>query len=169
MAVMDAKAYAEHRQVSAPMVTKYLQQGMIPSAKRVGRKWIIDPELADRGLDKVLNTSDKKTKGKPVKLNMQSGHKTPLPSLAANRAIREMYAARITKLEFEERSKKLVPVDEVKLELAKLHLMVRDNLRTIPDRIAPLLAAETDKGKLHSIILEEIRHCLEGLNSFDNR
>ena len=39
MAVMDAKAYAEHRQVSAPMVTKYLQQGMIPSGKRIGRKW----------------------------------------------------------------------------------------------------------------------------------
>ena len=55
---MDAKAYAEHRQVSAPMVTKYLQQGMIPSAKRVGRKWIIDPELADRDLEKVLNTKN---------------------------------------------------------------------------------------------------------------
>ena len=90
-----------------------------------------------------------------------------MPSLAANRAIREMYAARITKLEFEERSKKLVPLNELKLELAKLHLSVRDNLRTVPDRIAPLLAAETDQAKIHSIILEEIRICLEGLKNFD--
>jgi len=167
MAVMDAKAYAEHRKVSAPMVTKYLQQGMIPSAKRIGRKWIIDAELADKDLEKTLNPNEKKAKQKTTKLDLRSGHQTPLPSLAANRAIREMYAARITKLEFEERSKKLVPVDELKLELAKLHLVVRDNLRTIPDRIAPLVAAETDKGKIHSIILQEIRQCLEGLKSFD--
>ena len=79
-----------------------------------------------------------------------------------------LFNKRLQKLEFEERSKKLVPVDELKLELAKLHLVVRDNLRTIPDRIAPLVAAETDKGKIHSIILEEIRQCLEGLKSFDN-
>ena len=164
---MDAKEYAKHRNVSGAMVTKYLQQGMIPSAKRKGRKWVIDAELADKDLAERLQVPDRKQNVQ--KLNLKSGHQQPLPSLAANRAIREMYAARITKLEFEERSKKLVPVDEVKLELAKLHLMVRDNLRTIPDRIAPLLAAETDKGKIHSIILEEIRQCLEGLKSFDNR
>ena len=78
-----------------------------------------------------------------------------------------MYAARLQKLEFEERSKKLVPVDELKLQLSKLHLTVRDNLRTIPDRIAPLVAAETDPAKIHSIITNEIRDCLEGLKTID--
>ena len=90
-----------------------------------------------------------------------------MPSLAANRAIKEMYAARISKLEFEERSKKLVPYDQLKLQLSKLHLTVRDNLRTIPDRIAPLVAAETDPAKIHSIITNEIRDCLEGLKTID--
>ena len=41
---MDAKAYAEHRGVSKAMVTKYLQNGFIPSAKQIGRKWYIDEE-----------------------------------------------------------------------------------------------------------------------------
>ena len=41
---MDAKAYAIHRKVSGAMVTKYLQQGMIPSANQIGRKLYIDPE-----------------------------------------------------------------------------------------------------------------------------
>ena len=162
---MDAKEYAQHRNVSGAMVTKYLQQGMIPSAIRKGRKWVIDAEQADKDLAERLQTVEKKPNVQ--KLNLRTGHQQSLPSLAANRAIREMYAARITKLEFEERSKKLVPLEELRMELAKLHLVVRDNLRTIPDRIAPLVAAETDQAKIHSIILEEIRICLEGLKNFD--
>ena len=162
---MDAKEYAQHRNVSGAMVTKYIQQGMIPSAIRKGRKWVIDAEQADKDLAERLQTVEKKPNVQ--KLNLRTGHQQSLPSLAANRAIREMYAARITKLEFEERSKKLVPLEELRMELAKLHLVVRDNLRTIPDRIAPLVAAETDQAKIHSIILKEIRQCLEGLKSVD--
>ena len=164
---MDAKAYAEHRGVSKPMVTKYLQNGFIPSAKQIGRKWYIDADKADEELNAALGRDQsKEPKIKPSEY-IDKSQKTPLPSLAANRAIREMYAARITKLEFEERSKKLVPLDELKLQLAKLHLVVRDNLRTIPDRIAPIVAAETDQAKIHSIILQEIRQCLEGLKGID--
>ena len=32
---MDAKAYAEHRNLSGAMVTKYLQNGFIPSANKL--------------------------------------------------------------------------------------------------------------------------------------
>ena len=165
---MDAKAYAIHRKVSGAMVTKYLQQGMIPSARQVGRKWIIDPVKADQELDLALGRTNKQitTKIKPTEYIDQS-QKTPMPSLAANRAIKEMYAARLQKLEFEERSKKLVPFDELKLKLSKLHIQVRDNLRTIPDRIAPIVAAETDAAKIHNIITLEIRECLEGLKTID--
>ncbi len=164
---MDAKAYAIHRKVSGAMVTKYLQNGMIPSAKQVGRKWYIDPEKADQELNNALGRSGETlTKIKPKDYIDQS-QKSPMPSLAANRAIKEMYAARLQKLEFEERSKKLVPFDELKLKLSKLHLQVRDNLRTIPDRISPIIAAETDSAKIHSIISSEIRECLEGLKTID--
>ena len=165
---MDAKAYAEHRNVSGAMVTKYLQNGFIPSAKQIGRKWYIDPELADKELDAALGRDKAKdTKIKPDEYIENTPKQAPLPSLAANRAIKEMYAARLQKLEFEERSKKLVPYDQLKLQLSKLHLTVRDNLRTIPDRIAPLVAAETDPAKIHSIITNEIRDCLEGLKTID--
>ena len=164
---MDAKAYAIHRKVSGAMVTKYLQNGMIPSAKQVGRKWYIDPEKADQELNNALGrTGDTLTKIKPENY-IDKSQKSPMPSLAANRAIKEMYAARLQKLEFEEKSKKLVPFDELKLQLSKLHLQVRDNLRTIPDRISPIIAAETDSAKIHSIISSEIRECLEGLKTID--
>ena len=163
---MDAKAYAIHRKVSGAMVTKYLQQGMIPSAKQIGRKWYIDPEKADQELNLALGRTEVTTKIKPTNY-IDKTQKSPMPNLAANRAIKEMYAARLQKLEFEERSKKLVPFDELKLELSKLHLQVRDNLRTIPDRISPIVAAENDPAKIHNIITNEIRDCLEGLKTID--
>ena len=153
---MDAKAYAIHRKVSGAMITKYLKNGMIPSAKQIGRKWYIDPQKADIELDAALGRTEKViTKIQPKEYIDQS-QKTPMPSLAANRAIKEMYAARLQKLEFEEKSKKLVPFDELK-----------DNLRTIPDRISPIVAAETDPSKIHNLISTEIRECLEGLKSID--
>ena len=163
---MDAKAYAIHRKVSGAMVTKYLQQGMIPSARQIGRKWYIDPEKADQELNLALGRTEVTTKIKPTNY-IDKTQKSPMPNLAANRAIKEMYAARLQKLEFEERSKKLVTFDELKLELSKLHLQVRDNLRTIPDRISPIVAAENDPAKIHNIITNEIRDCLEGLKTID--
>ena len=164
---MDAKAYAIHRKVSGAMVTKYLQNGMIPSAKQVGRKWIIDPVKADQELDNALGRSNEVTPKVKTDFYIDKTQKSPMPSLAANRAIKEMYAARLQKLEFEEKSKKLVPYDELKLKLSKLHLQVRDNLRTIPDRISPIVAAETDPSKIHTLISTEIRECLEGLKTID--
>tara|TARA_R100001230_G_C5508036_1_gene49642 strand:+ start:46 stop:546 length:501 start_codon:yes stop_codon:yes gene_type:complete len=164
---MDAKAYAIHRKVSGAMITKYLKNGMIPSAKQIGRKWYIDPQKADIELDAALGRTEKIVSKIPTKEYIDQSQKTPMPSLAANRAIKEMYAARLQKLEFEEKSKKLVPYDELKLKLSKLHLQVRDNLRTIPDRISPIVAAETDPSKIHSLITTEIRECLEGLKTID--
>ena len=73
---MDAKEYAKHRNVSGAMVTKYLQQGMIPSAKRKGRKWVIDAELADKDLAERLQVPDRKQNVQ--KLNLKSGHQQPL-------------------------------------------------------------------------------------------
>ncbi len=164
---MDAKAYAIHRKVSGAMITKYLKNGMIPSAKQIGRKWFIDPQKADVELDAALGRTEKVATKIPSREYIDQSQKTPMPSLAANRAIKEMYAARLQKLEFEEKSKKLVPYDELKLKLSKLHLQVRDNLRTIPDRISPIVAAETDPSKIHSLISTEIRECLEGLKTID--
>mgnify|MGYP005707960111 FL=1 len=56
---MDAKAYAIHRKVSGAMITKYLKNGMIPSAKQIGRKWYIDPQKADIELDAALGRTEK--------------------------------------------------------------------------------------------------------------
>lgn len=178
---MDASEYAKHRGVSKPMVSKYINAGMIPSARKVGRTYEIDPVQADRELDAALDRTrgGKRSPSPPPPPPPRAAEPEPdgyaspppraMPSLAENRGIREFYAARIAKLDYEQRLGKLVPKDELKLKLAKLHLAVRDNLRTIPDRVAPVLAAETDQTKIHAILLKEIGLALEGLKGFDWR
>jgi hypothetical protein len=58
-----------------------------------------------------------------------------------------------------------VDKNELKMRLVKLHMGVRDALRTIPDRVAPIVAAEIDQAKIHAMLLKEIGQALEGLSN----
>lgn len=86
------------------------------------------------------------------------------PSYAQSRAIREAYQARLARLEYEERSAKLVDVDKVKAEAFKVARMVRDGMLNLPDRIAHELAHETDAAAVHRRLSDEIRIILGGLS-----
>lgn len=177
---MNAAEYARHRGVTKQQVSHYIREGKI-TARRVGSGYDIDPAVADAELDRNLNQAWGGRQGGPAGRMLQQQTPAPaprpaaavatppaansnaIPSFADSRAIREAYAARILKLEYEEKSGKLVDKAELKLKLAKLHMAVRDALRTIPDRVAPILAAETDQAKIHAMLLKEIGQALEGL------
>lgn len=87
------------------------------------------------------------------------------PSFAQSRALREAYNARLAKLEFEERSGKLVDIDQLKIEAFKVHRRVRDAVLNIPDRCAPQLATMTDVADIHAYLLGEITQALRMLAS----
>ena len=67
-------------------------------------------------------------------------------------------------MEYREKSAKLVDKSDLKLKLAKLHMGLRDSLKAIPDRIAPIAAAETEQAKIHNLLTKEIAIALEGLS-----
>lgn len=84
------------------------------------------------------------------------------------RAIRETYAARLAKLEFEERSGKLLNADEVKVKYFNLARALRDRLQQIPRKVAPeivaLVVAEPDVRGVTDILDVAIREALEELS-----
>ena len=82
--------------------------------------------------------------------------------------MRELYLARLAKIEFEERAAKLVSRDEVTVAAFTKARTVRDNLLNIPDRLAAMLAAEVDPTQVHQILSDEIRKALIELSG-DNR
>jgi hypothetical protein len=75
----------------------------------------------------------------------------------SSRAVRESYLARLAKIEFEARSGRLVCRDEVTGAAFTNSRTIRDNLLNIPDRIAAILAAESDHVQTHRILSDEIR------------
>ena len=89
------------------------------------------------------------------------------PSFAQSRAVRELYLARLAKIDFEERSGKLMPRYEVVTTAFTQARIIRDHLLNIPDRLAALLAVETDVAKTHKILTAEIRKALIELSVED--
>jgi hypothetical protein len=82
------------------------------------------------------------------------------PSYAQSRAIREAYAARLAKLDYEERSGALVRTDRVKVGWFNALRVVRDRILNLPDRLAPLLAAENDERRVREMLVVELRTVL---------
>lgn len=82
------------------------------------------------------------------------------PTYAQSRAIREAYQARLAKLEYEEKSGRLVPADQVKADAFKAARSLRDALLNISGRIAHQLAHEKDPARISARIDDEIRDVL---------
>jgi hypothetical protein len=168
---MNLLQYAEDRKVEYTQLSKWAGQGRFTSdaLRKEGRRWIVaDAQELDRQVAAAKAPDRGGRGGAPAidqALVQQQNQAAAIPSFAQSRAIREAYAARLTRLEFDQKSARLVDKAELKMKLAKLHMAVRDNLRTIPDRVAPIVAAETDQAKIHAMLLKEIGQALEGLGS----
>jgi len=69
----------------------------------------------------------------------------------------------IAEMNREELAGNLVQVEIQRKNLFEVGREVKNNLETIPDRVAGVLAGETDKGKCYTILAAEIRAALENL------
>ena len=183
---LSIRGYAKHRGVSPAAVRKAVTTGRIkPRADGTLDPAVADPQWAEStDLSKPLNSvtgSPKKRRppgapsdpfGSP---GPSAGHAPEVPpagdaarlvaSYAASRAAREANMARIAKLDFEERSGKLVDADGVKAQVFALGRRARDTLLGIPDRLAPVLAGHTDPAVIHRLLTEELTRGLAELTS----
>src|SRR3989338_1374870 len=150
--LMSMSSYAKHRKVSLAAVQDALQRGRI-HFKDVRGKWI-DPLQADRDL--VQNTDMAKTRKHEPETSQSKNY-------AAARAAREHYQARLAKLEYEEKSGKLIDAEKVKKDAFELARRVRDHILNIPDRISAELVGITDQPTMHSVLLRELNTALQEL------
>ena len=152
MAAMSQRAYARHRGVAVLAVQKAIQAGRI-STLPDGR---IDPEIADQEWARNTREYAPAVTGH----GDDDGTVFGASQYTKARAVREHYQARLAKLEYEERTGKLVPADEVKIAAFNLFRRYRDHMLNIADRVAAILAAETEAAKCYEILSTEIRKAL---------
>lgn len=180
MAAVSLRAYAKHRGVTLKAVQKAIQSGRIRTT-------------ADGKIDAGEADSDwERNTGPKVRPTAASAPPAPAPieqqrpdavaggtlDYAKARAIIAHYEARLAKIEYEERIKKLINADEVSVAAFNLFRMFRDRMLNIPDRVVGALIAEIrealraagvdpelvktiDMGKVHGILMAEIRGALE--------
>lgn len=165
---VGVREYARLRNVAPEAVNKAIKSGRLnASITRDKRGWPrIDPEIADQEWGEFTHPTHggdrrKKPDQEDEQVIPRAGNAAQ--TFAQSRAVKEAYLARLAKLEFEEKSGRLVNADGMKNEAFKLARIVRDAILNIPDRISAELAAETEPFKVHTRLTEELRVALEAL------
>ncbi len=153
---LTVKEYADHRKVSVVAVRKAIKTGRIT----LNQNKKLDRELADAEWFKNTNPAKQR---KEVDGNQSSSDDKI--SYHRSRAIREDYNAKLTQLQFERESGKLIPIEEVKTSAFNAGRRVRDRLLNIPDRIAPQLVGKTNIFEIKNILKSELTKILEELSS----
>ena len=150
---LTIKEYALYRKVSITAVRKAIKSGRIALNKNNR----LDVKIADH---QWFNNTD------PAKQRKETtGEQTNTQnSYQQSRAIKEAYNARLTKLQFEKESQKLISIDEVKISAFNTGRMVRDRILNIPDRVIPQLVGKTDIFEMKEILKTELVKALEELS-----
>lgn len=85
-----------------------------------------------------------------------------LELIEASQARKESALADLREIELQERRGNLIGRADVEEQAFKAARIVREGMLAIPDRLAHLLAAESDPAKIHAAMTEEIRKVLVG-------
>ncbi len=163
---MSIREYARHRGVSHTAVRKALQTGRI----HLDADGKIDPAQADSSWANNTRSSVATSRGNAQRVETSPEQTTErqvssgAPDYNKARAVKEFYAARLAKLEFEEREGKLVNIDEINVQHFNRARRLRDRLLMIPRRLAAQLAAETDTRSVEEALDAAICEALEELS-----
>lgn len=173
MAVMNAKQYAEHRGVSGVAVHKWISEGKLgqlgEAVQKSGRQYLIDSEKADM----FLELNQKVTMQQPgLPLPDPAGPADGGPGKKENksrynaaRTLDAEYAALLRKHEYQIETGVYVLAAEVQLAAYNLARTTRDAVLNVPDRVAPILAAEMDPRKVAELLTTELQQALEELTA----
>ena len=162
---------ARRRGVSAPAVMKAVATGRIPqSAVRRGESgrlvaieleqamacWDARTDPAKGGTIIDLVAPAVPTSGAVAPADQHSYH--------AERAKNERFRALQSELDYLESLGQVVPADTDASVRFRRYRAMRDQLMNIPDRLAPVLAAEHDPARVHAAMAAEIRRVLNELS-----
>ena len=162
--------YARQRGVSRQYIGQMVAKGVI---RLQGRK--VDSAQADAALAAVREPARPERRATPkaeaapkplvpaTELSSvpQGGD---LPTLLLKTRIKsEVEKAKLLEIKARVEAGKYVDADEVKVAAFNKARVVRDALMNIPERLAAVLAAETDAARVHAMLTSEIRAALEDL------
>lgn len=156
--LISATKYAKKRGCAPALISQWCREGRLKDAAEKapdGWRWLIDADKADAILDSSLDPGQRKQPDVDT-----SGE----PSFRDARALKELYAAKLKRLEYEKKRKTLVEVEDVKQEYFQEARALRDAFLQIPDRLAASLATMTDEHEVYQTLRDELNAILARLS-----
>jgi hypothetical protein len=173
---VSLRAYARMRGCSLPAVQKAIKSkriSLLPDGS-------IDPERANQEWERntLSGTAPTRTQAAsrggsakatvppapPAVPQPASAMSDPVGQYLRSRAVNETFKAKISQLEYEERSRKLIPATRASEYAAMFSAIVKDALLSMPDRLAPMLAAVDNEKTTHRMLLAEVTAVLKKVN-----
>ena len=138
------------------MVTDLVTKGVLEEAlERFGNRYTID---WDKGM--LLLTAHQQQGKKKNNIDFAK-------DINESKSKKLRMEAAQAELNYRARLGELVEVTQVEKEAFELARMTRDKLLQIPDRLAPLIAAERNETKCFKMLQEEIIEALKNLSADD--
>lgn len=157
--------YADHRGLSTARISHIIKAGTLEGCyiRDELNRFHIDQKKADEILDKwspqkEMAANRKREAGKVV------AEERPVPAKPERysdaKTGNEVLKFQMNKLAYEERKGTLINAEQVKNELFIMARTLREQLMSIPDRLAPGFSAEKDERKIRIEMENEIRKAL---------
>ena len=142
---MNKQGLAKAYNVSPNTITDWLRKGC-PSSKQRDGSYLFDRTKVQAWREKTRR----------VTASVDG-------TLAAAQLRKETALADLREMEVRRKRGELVEKVKVEAEAFRCGRTVRDALMGLPDRLAGVIASESDQKKVHAILTKEIRQCLEAL------
>lgn len=161
---LSLRAYAKHRGCDPKTVRQALEAGRIQGEKR-GNSWLIDPAIADRQWNDRTHPG---ARGRKPNATPPGADINPPPAdepndnapYAKSAAREKFYKAELAKIELKIQTGELVDKAEMDRNNFTAFRILRDNILNVPDRLAAILANETDRHKVHMALSNELKKAL---------
>ncbi len=174
---VSLREYARHKKVNLYSVQVAIKTGRLKkSVKKINGKQKINPIAADIEWQANTHTKYYTTEKKAKIMGKRKSAEKAVEDLAADdagnaagneftaaRLMREAYAAKKLKQEFEKEEGLLLDAAEVKRAVFKMCRAFRDAALSIPDRMSGELAGLTDPAVIHKKLTEEYANAIGNL------
>lgn len=169
MVLMGIAQYAKHRGIDKSSVSQMITEGKLDGALKIYQNGVDSKgnpktrtQIFWEKADRILEGYEDPTPKDHTKAIENS---SAMGTLTKARTAKTAIDAQTARLKYEQLAGSLVKKDDVIQAAKEIGRVTKESLLTLPDRLAPVLAGESDINEVHRILSEEINTALRSISS----
>jgi len=139
--------YSRHRGVHRSYIGRLVERGLLPHVVTPRGIKLIDIAKSDLILDDMPTTDE---------LHGGAGGEKQQTTYSQARIVKMVYEAKLARMQFEQRSAKLVDAEAVRVRIAEHLDALRQAFAAMADRLVPIVARESDPKRVHRLLRQAL-------------